>query len=276
MAPVGFRLWACLTVALLSGLGVAGCGASVPGLGSDATADEVLAAARDAMVKVESYRFSIDVSWEQAVAVSDGPVERSPIGLVVDGEWAKDDRYRLTQTYLGLGPSGEPGRPFSYVAVEGRWFLFDTTDEVWQELGFPVLPVPRFRGRPEVPELDEAWLLEDAVLDGVPVYHVAGRRHMTRTSDDGIFSSTMDVKYDLYLGRNDLLLRQTESRLTGVEVTTPPEGAQTERSLQQEETIRLWDFGAPITIELPEDRVELPDPDATPTPLPTATPTPLR
>ena len=79
-----------VTLALTS----AGCGVEVPSspiLSLVAGAGEVLDAARTAMAGVDSYRFTIDQTWENARATAVGSLDTSLTRLAIQGEWVSPD-----------------------------------------------------------------------------------------------------------------------------------------------------------------------------------------
>ena len=79
-----------VTLALTS----AGCGVEVPSspiLSPVAGAGEVLDAARTAMAGVDSYRFTIDQTWENARATAVGSLDTSLTRLAIQGEWVSPD-----------------------------------------------------------------------------------------------------------------------------------------------------------------------------------------
>lgn len=174
---------------------------------------------------------------------------------------------RVTQTYMH--PTEGLGRSLTHLSVDDQWLRFDSENEEWIELGFPVLPVPRYRGRPEIGEFESARLMGKEILGNASVYRVLGESTIER--DNGTFT----VSTALYIGETDLrLLRKV---ITAEIVARPGEADDKEPVglVAWREATDFFDYGVPLAIELPGEFVARPNPaDATLTPIPTATPTP--
>ncbi len=207
------------------------CSPSVP----PPSPEELLAGTRDAMGGVHSYHFA---------AVLTGQTDDGVQQTQITGEWASPDRYRMRMEPLGRGA----GHVQEIVSVGGRVLASDSDYQggAWTEQRS--VPPSGLSGRSFVPELDDTTLLEDEVIDGLAVYHLAGTS-MSEFSE-GIPAPVNT--YDLYIGKENMLLQRLviETDFSGFAESAPSNEDSVPTS--QRATYDFYDYHQPVRIELPE------------------------
>lgn len=226
-------------------LAACGGGGVVPPrpLDIDASAADVYTGAIEAMANVTSYR------WVADVEVDDGNGEIARVH--VEGVWTADDSYDYRTSV-----DSREGLVESHVrVVEGR--VFKEEGEIWREFVFQdPTGVPRFWGRSELLDLDEVAFSRKITSAGV--YQLVGAR-TEEIEDLGSFRWEADLAID----HQDLRVVSSDATVTY------------ENGGFYRQSTRFFRYNEPVSIDLPENRIDLPepaDPDATPTPRPTATP----
>jgi len=230
-----------LLVALLA---IAACGvepneAQRSPLPIDATAQNVLDGAREAMANVTSYTWVSDVEVDEH---STGNVTRTH----VEGFWMAPDDFQFIATYEFEGT----------IVIDHRWVdgrSFQKRAGVWTEMNFrdPV-GVPRFQGHSEVAALENVRFSQ--ALTSATWYGIQGEvtNHWESLGELGPLTSMVELS----VRHDDLLLA------TSVVETALPGGG------IYRQTTTFGRFDARGTIELPEGFVGLSDPNA-PDPRPT-------
>lgn len=226
------------------------------------SADRVLAAARDAVSSVESYR-----SERRTVVKYQGDGREVAMGKIML-TWSAPDRIYLRSqgTQEGDG-EGE----FELIATDGRVFAKQsTTGNVWKEYEADpngdnrevtgvLASARRFSAAPDfVPTMDEAELVGTEVVDGLSVYHVRGARSFKQEipdeNPDGIFDDMPlqldESTYDLYVGTSDFLPRRLLTKTTLSWETSSGEASGLEL-VYVEHIDDFLDYNSPVTIELP-------------------------
>jgi len=233
-----------LLVALLA---IAACGvepneAHRSPLPIDATAQNVLDGAREAMANVTSYTWVSDVEVDEH---STGNVSRTH----VEGFWMAPDNFQFIATYEFEGT----------IVIEHRWVngrSFQKRAGVWTEMDFrdPV-GVPRFQGHSEVAALENVRFSQ--ALTSATWYGIQGEvtAHSESLGEPGPLTSIAELS----VRHDDRLLA------TSVVETALPGGG------IYRQTTRFGRFDARGTIELPEGFVGLPEPN-TPNPRPAPSP----
>ena len=215
---------------LLAACGVEATTPEPPALGADASAEEILARARDAMAEVDSYRFDVTVE-----SSSSEPVELS-------GEWTAPNNWRLT---------GAENTEVRWVG--GLIYARDVHSRSGAGLDTPI-PADRYPGfTPQAPVLD---LADAEVISGAGSGDASSGR-ATVIRGTGKFGragvdATIEVRVDGTIGR---VLTMTVEPLgsCGVEFTFVS-GTSVSRELVCDTVIsyRYFDYDEPITIEVPE------------------------
>lgn len=224
-----------LLVALLA---IAACGvepneAQRSPLPVDATAQNVLDGAREAMANVTSYTWVSDVEVDEH---GTGNVTRTH----VEGFWMAPDDFQFIATYELEGT----------IVIDHRWVdgrSFQKRAGVWTEMNFrdPV-GVPRFQGRSEVVALENVRFSQ--ALTSATWYGIQGE--VTNHSESLGELGPLNSMVELSVRHDDLLL-----------ATSVVETALSGGGIYRQSTI-FGRFDARGTIELPEGFVGLPDPNA--------------
>ena len=187
------------------------------------------------MSEVQSYRFEADLTHRSEEGVQQARLT---------GEWASPDRSRMRIEGLGEGE----GHVQEVISVGGRVLASDSDDqgETWTEQRS--MPSGALSSGSMVPEMGDATLLEDEVIDGLTVYHLTG----TRTPDFAEGVPAPVSTYGLYIGKEDMLLRRLviETDFSGLAESAP--SGEDYVSVSQRVTYEFYDYNQPVTIELPE------------------------
>jgi len=187
------------------------------------------------MSGVHSYRFAAELTGQ-----TDEGVEQARL----TGEWASPNRYRMRVEGLGKGA----GHVNEMVSAGGRVLASDSDYRggAWTEQRS--MPPSTLSSGRLVPELDDAAQLEDEVIDGLAVYHLAG----TSVSEvvEGLPGPVST--YDLYIGKENMLLRRLviETDFSGFAESAP--GNEDFVPTSHRVTYDFYDYDEPVTIELPE------------------------
>jgi hypothetical protein len=267
----GWRPIAAIVVALIALL-LAACGADAivgPSDERPKTADELVVQTWQVMQGIQSYPFTGEVAIGE---FGDG-IERSS-RWQLDGEGAGRDAYFVWQhsrrddgtTVLtewvsqdGLVPTRSP----------------ELRDRIWREY-----PAPFYRplftpGFSQVMGMEAFQWQEDTVIESEAVYHVTATQYFHVPDGHNVPLAT----FDLYIGQEDKVLRRMESNFDRAELyrldREQPEEIDREVELATQDYY-FFDFNEPITVQMPEEWVPLPDewrqsqgvdgPNATPTP----------
>lgn len=237
---------AAFVVPLLIGCGGGGVVPPRP-LGLDATAEDVYAGAVEAMANVTSYRWVADID---AAFVATGETWTEH----VEGVWAAADNYEFVATsYKPSAKVALDQLPFvyHYRVLEGRAFLED--EQGWREKAEPRgNGVPRLRGSSELPDVSELGFSRNVTSSSF--YALIGSES-TEGREGGLNRLAVEIGID-HQSLRVVSLQQT---------FTQPNGS-TYRI-----ATRFFRFNEPVSIELPENRIDLPGLGP---PAPTATHTP--
>ena len=218
---------------LLAACGVEATTPEPPALGADASAEEILARARDAMAEVFSYRATLDLGDEQDEAHGE-ILERTL-------EWAAPDTWVLSVN----------GEETGFVAG-GRVFYrrFGEPDSEWAG-GGPVDEYPGFIPYPPFLRLDDARRLDDTSIADVRAHVVEGK---TRSSDPGTrFGVVFNV--ELAVSTTDfrvlrMIIRDVYRRVAASEPGGTPEPLPTTPT--DAITFSYYDFNQPVALDPPE------------------------
>ena len=201
-----------------------------------ASADEVVEASREAMASLTSYRFKSETEVDAPYVANDRTVQREQATLEVRGEWGQIDRYRFTL-------AGETTQ--EWLAFGDRWLLLDGDE--WRELPPNPIGVPRFRGRPEIRELDSV-----AFTGGVNagyLYQIKGQS--TVDEFGGVAAVTFTVT--LAIDKRDLLVRRSQVTMEGTQRLVDGAGSfVTEEPFKLVETIDYTGHNLDVAIDVPD------------------------
>ena len=218
-----------LTAALL----LAGCA----GDSGSANAEEVLDQARTAMDEVLSYRFRLELGYEQADQALTGEAP-----LVRTGAWTLPGHWvlQVDGTDAVLQADG--------LLYYRRW---EDPESPWLG-GDPVDQYPGFVPYSPFLDLDEATLLAEETVGGVSVYRVAGKTRL----DDPAFRSPAASAMTI-----ELLIDQEAYRVLQMTILDAYRGVSASAGGTPEPlpttpedaiTFHYYDFNATITIDTPE------------------------
>lgn len=238
------------------------------------SADEVLAAARDALSSVNSYRTETHL-------VSKNPVDgRDIFAGTFTLTWSAPDRIHM---FMEVTEEGEEAQKSEIISTDGRIMTRESTvGNIWVEYDKEADPddleargilalVERLSAAPDVvpavfmttqfaPNIDEAELVGKTVIDGLNVYHLKGANSFKTPPDDwpaeikeDFPRRQHDSTYDLYISSDDLLPRRLVSILDITLVGSQGEDSGIEPT-STEATSDFLEFNAPVTIELPAVR----------------------
>ena len=258
------RTLAC--TALVLALFLSACGGGSPDRSGNLTsADEVLAAAREAFSLVTSYRSETHIVTKQQTG--EGVTSSGTMTLA----WSAPDRIHVTTEG---SEEGEEAQRSEFIFADGRVMVrHSTSGNIWAD--FPADPNAD-DGAPRgilalmemysdasrfLPDMDEAELVGKTVIDGLSVYHIKGRSNVRLLPpedwpadvEDDTPTQQNDSNYDLYIGVNDLLPRKLVVVTDITYKASRLEGSGVER-LSVVSTVDLLDLNAPVIIELPEVR----------------------
>ncbi|HEV8638421.1 MAG TPA: LppX_LprAFG lipoprotein [Chloroflexota bacterium] len=210
------------------------CGRSTP---PEPTAEEIRQRSADAMARLASFRFKLDV-LNGAMPLGGGLAATSVEGAVV-----APDRLRM----LVKARMGNLALELQTVAVGDRQYLTNPLSGQWQDAtGTLLLPSLLDPERGVEPLLRRAERLEKrgrANQDGVDAYHLAGpvpAEALARVVG-GAAPASGSVESELWIGAADFRLRR--ARLVGAVVADEPPNL--------ERVLTLSDFDAQIQIEPP-------------------------
>lgn len=237
---------AVLAASLLA-LALAGCGTdltptpdvpSAPIATADADAEAVLARAQEVMGQVRSYRFRVEVGYEQTEQALTGEVP-----LVRTGAWTLPGHWVL-----------QVDGTDAVLQADGRVFYrrWEDPESPWLG-GDPVHQYPGFIPYSPFLDLDEATLLAEERVGGVSAYRVAGK---TRLDDPAFrFPTTSAMTIELLVDQESYRVLQMtiQDAYQGVRASDPggiPEPLAT--TPQDAITFHYYDFNAPITIDTPD------------------------
>ncbi len=228
------RRWGLPAVVALgvAALLLAGCGGDI----GSSSAKEVLDQARTATDGVRSYRFTAEL-----VAEADRDRGEEARRLQWSGEWVAPEWWHIKLE------SGE-----EIVWLDGRLFgkNLEAHDDAWRDEG-TVPYVGSTTPREPFLDLSEPQVLEDEVIEGAPVFHVAGMLTQEKVSTAPEFPTPIH----LLIGKEDYrVLRMTiEAYSVSVRATLPGEPPATpERGASATYTYDYFDYNEPVTIEFPE------------------------
>ena len=238
----------CLVItALALALLLIGCRADTPSY-DDASAEEIFAAAEEAMADVGSF-----------VSVHEWTLGDET--TTIETELQDGQNYRRVLTVSDEGDPHPRLGPSEVAVVEGQRFA----PGPYQGSGSP----PAYRLPHDLFDLKR---LDDATLDGTRVYHLRGTRppndEVTDEAPSGITTfRTSHWTFDLFIDATTLLLVRSEG-MVEVSITT----ARGDDPVEE----RIYDGLSTTTYSRFGDAFRIVPPPATPTstPLPTATPTP--
>ncbi|MEX2599319.1 MAG: hypothetical protein WD533_06650 [Dehalococcoidia bacterium] len=229
--------------------------------------------AREAAQDVESYRYTVYA----ALTFADEMLAGNDKQLRGAGEWTAAGDFRLEADASAFLSLGGPDRPFEYVWVHGRLFERELhADGRWQEHDLQRRMVT---GAPPQSLLvgTAEWELvaPEEADEEASVYHLRGTR--TQESQPILGPEGRDTGeafqasfvHDLFLSAETMLPIRRDSQVVNQRVGA---GGETIAEWTQTWSWEFSDYNAPISINLPEPREELPNPDATPPPPSTPTP----
>ncbi len=205
--------------------------------------DEVLERARNAAESVTSYQ----ATGSTVYVLVDGRQRQ----LDVDVAWASPDRYRLGRVFSN---PGEPPIVQEVIYIGTRGFSrYHEDGERWEEDSVPS-SLPAVAGKFPTPELEDPVPVGRETLGGVEVYHVTGRVTQRRTlvPTEGMEEAELpSVKYDLYIGVEDWLLRRMA--FATVWPHLPGSASQDDDfvPVSAHGTLEFFAFDEPVTIEPP-------------------------
>ncbi|PKB70481.1 MAG: hypothetical protein BZY87_10150 [SAR202 cluster bacterium Io17-Chloro-G6] len=254
--------------ALVIALALAACGGgssqvSPGGSGNLTSVDEVLAAARDSLSSVNSYRM-------ETVMVAKNDVDGREISAGnINLTWSIPDRVQMI--IVGADEGDEAERE-EYISTDGRvmarrsaagnfWVEYDRNGSPDDREARGILAlVERFSAGPNfVPEMDEAELVGKIEIEGLTVYHVKGASTFRSEPPDdmpadvaaGFPRQQTDTAYDLYISVDDLLPRRLVS-VVKISWETAAGDAPPSEPARMESTVDYLDYNAPVTIVLPK------------------------
>lgn len=258
------RIFASATLALI--LFLSACGGGSPDMsGNLASAGEVLAAAREALSSLTSYRVETHfVKTDQ----SSGRITSSGTMTVA---WSAPDRIHVITEG---SEEGEETQRSEYMSTDGRVMVrHSTSGDIWAvysadgnaDDGAPagILALMEMYSTASrfLPDMEEAELAGKTMIDGLGVYHIKGRsnvRLLPREDwpaevEDDFPTQQNDSTFDLYTGVDDLLPRRLLSVTDITYTASRLEGSGIERR-RVVTTAEFLDLNAPVIIELPEVR----------------------
>jgi hypothetical protein len=233
-----------VSLGLFTACGVGYADAVAPTLAPDATAQDVVDAARDAMADITSYRWTSDVRIDDIL-------DTAPAQVRTEVVWRAPDDYSFVATYEHEnGPIVHEER-----WVEGR--ALRLIRGAWVELRFrdPTPGIPQYRGSVEMPLLDSNAF-------------AVGPTDPTLYALTGEFTTTTDNP-NVGIRAFEFTVRQSDLRLASL----TQELELIERGLLRV-TTQFSAYNEPVTIETPADYTPRPDPNSTPQPDHSPTPTP--
>ena len=260
------RIFASITLALA--LVFSACGGGPSEVSRDqsdnlTSADEVLAAAREAASSVTSYQ-------SETYLAADSSDEQDNHPLTMTLVWSAPDSFHLRFE----DSFEEDGQEAEYISIDGRvlWFKDSMRGNVWTEYKIDadledreargiVSLAARFAAALDVPAMNEAELVGKTVIDGLSVYHVKGASSFrTEPPVDWPADAAVDfprqqqdTTFDLYIRSDNFLPRRLVTVLDITWETSPGEESEI-GPVKVETTVDYRDFNAPVTIELPEGR----------------------
>ena len=231
--------------------------------GNFISADEVLAAAREAVGAVTSYRSKQRIVGDRQ---ADGRnIATGTLELI----WSAPDNIDFRSE--GIEEGGEQ-EEFRLISTDGRVFARQsTTGNVWEEYDKHANPenreargilsvVRRFSAAPElIPAMDQAELVGTTIIDGLSVYQVEGTISVIQEIPDGVPADVLkdwprqqtDSTYQLYVSTSDFLPRRLLTE-TSMKWETPSGDTSETEPIHMELTDDFLDYNVPVTIELPE------------------------
>ncbi len=270
MRLVSFSAFA---AALVLALFLSGCGGGSSAelsaqSGKLTSADEVLAAAREALSLVISYRS------DRHMVVKSQADGRGLVMGNISLTWSTSDRIHLRSRGT---EEGEEEQAFELIATDGRVFARESkTGNIWteyetdpnpdnREVGGVLAAVRRFSAAPDfVPDMDEAELVGEEVIDGFSVYHVIGATSVKQEFPDGVPAEVLDdlplqqsdSTYHLYVSTSNFLPRRLLTETSLRWETSSGEAPRDEDTgvepVYMESTDNFLDYNVPVTIELPQ------------------------
>ena len=216
---------------LLAACGVEATTPEPPALGADASAEEILARARDAMAEVFSYRATLELGDEQDEAHGE-ILERTL-------EWAAPDTWVLSV-------NGEEG----VFVADGLLFYKDSQDPSGEWVGsIPVRQYLGFIPNPPFLYLDDAQRLDDTNIADVRAYIVEGK---TRADETGTRSGVV-VNIELAVSTVDFrvlrMIVKDFTRRYAASVTGEPKLLPTTPADAM--TFSYYDFNHPVALDPP-------------------------
>lgn len=214
-----------------------------PALLFGASAEELVEASREAMAALTSYRFKSETEVDAPYVANDRTVQREQSTVEVTGEWAQGDRYRFTLT----GTSTQ-----EWLAFGDRWFLMD--GDKWREFPPNPIGVPRFRGRPEIRDLDSVSFT-GGVNAGF-LSQISGESKVEAFG--GVEQITFTVA--LVIDKRDLLVRRSQVTMEGTQRLVDGAGRfMGDEPFTLVETIDFTGHNLEVSIDVPEG-VDLSEP----------------
>ena len=204
--------------------------------------DALLESSASAMEAVGSFHFEIEMV---ITAESEGTTMEVPFNLV--GDFQEPDRamgktefsilfFTIETEFIQIGDTGYSTNPET-----GEWMI----DE---DSGVPFGSPTDLVGTALAEGIEGLELLGEETRDGVRVYHVSGSVPASEFSEEG---AEGELQADLWIGVEDLLIR--ELAIEG-QIEPPDDSLELDEggTVGMSLSMKLSDFGVPVTIEAPE------------------------